>query len=178
MRLEILGTNHFHQAVGNRKGRPDAFQSYLVGLARSNKYDAIAEELSVEAIPKLGGTDSVARLVSQDIGIKHLFCDPTSSERVEIGIRSEDTIKQLLQIGKLMNANESREVDAELKRDWPAREEFWLRKLRTLRASNILFIVGSDHVKTFSELLDRQRICFICLEERWSQELLLDTGQA
>jgi len=167
VQLSLLGMNHSHQLFGQKDGDSAALYSHLSNLLLSRRYDAIAEELNEEAITQWGCNESTARKAANAFGVPHCFCDPDSSERVGIGIPSCENLKKILGIGKFADQKATAKLDAAVKRFWPVREEFWLNRLRQLRCSHALFILGADHVPSFSALLEREAIGFECLNPHW-----------
>lgn len=165
MYIAILGTNHGYQLYG-REGAVD-FQLFLADLLRTGEYDAIAEELSEESVAKWKASDSTARLVASSFGVQHHFCDPTTAERSAMGIPSSEELRESLKLRTVLTHEQRALLDAEERKYWPAREAFWLRRLKSLGARRTLFILGSDHVRSFSSLLDCEAVSYICLHERW-----------
>ncbi len=84
----------------------------------------LAEEFSTEACDLSGVSASVAQLVARELGIAHLFCDPTTEERKRHGITSHDD-----------------------------RECFWLERLLTVKPTRVLFVCGDTHLETFGDKL-------------------------
>ena len=84
----------------------------------------LAEEFSTEACDLNRVSASVAQLVARDLGITHLFCDPTTEERRRYGITSHDD-----------------------------RECFWLQRLLTIKPTRLLFVCGDSHLETFGDKL-------------------------
>ncbi|WPH22332.1 hypothetical protein [Variovorax paradoxus] len=167
MHLTILGVNHSHQMVGHPDGNSAALRSYLMREFQRGEYDAIAEEFSEEAIALWGCSESTAKTVGNELGVPHHYCDPTSAEREALGVPTTAELKKRLGIGVAMNHEASARLSAEENRYWPLREAVWLTRLRKLRASRILFILGADHVLSFSALLTVQAVRFNCLNPNW-----------
>lgn len=84
----------------------------------------LAEEFSAEACGLSRVSASVAQLVAHELGIAHLFCDPTTEERRRHGITSHDD-----------------------------RECFWLERLLTVKPTRLLFVCGDSHQETFGDKL-------------------------
>ncbi|MEJ1164116.1 hypothetical protein V9K97_10465 [Variovorax sp. CCNWLW186] len=159
--------NHSHQIVGQSAGDSTALHQYLERELQSGGYDAIAEELNEAAILRWNCSESTARRVATSLGIRHRFCDPEPSERAILGIPSREELEQQFGLGKIINSAATRQLDAAQKNYWPIREAFWLARLQELGATRILFILGADHIQSFSAFLTREGISFICLEQNW-----------
>jgi hypothetical protein len=89
--------------------------------------------------------------VASSLGLEHRFCDPDSSERASLGIRSGSQIRRDLGV----RAGENEElVEKESRRDWPIRETFWLDRISDKIDEDLLFICGSSHVDNFAALVE------------------------
>lgn len=85
----------------------------------------LAEEFNEDALKISRASESTVRGIAKQLGIRHLFCDPTSAQRKELGI------------GK----------------DIDLRENYWLACLNEHRTENILFVCGAGHLETFGNKL-------------------------
>jgi hypothetical protein len=84
-----------------------------------------------------------------------------------LSIPSNQQIRDLLKVGAVMNHEQTARFDAEQKKHWPVREDFWFQRLKALGANHTLLVLGTDHVESFSALLNREAVSFVCLHERW-----------
>jgi hypothetical protein len=168
MTAYLLGTNHRHQVIGCPEGRYVEFSELLRREVREHRLQAIAEELNDEAIQLWQGTGSVARAVSQDLGIRHVYCDPTSTERLALGIPSLQELRTKFGYGRVLTHIQDEHLAAEQATYWPRREAHWLSCLKPLRTCNFLFVLGSSHMESFSKLLESEEIGYITLHTRWS----------
>lgn len=154
----LVGTNHEHQLIGYKDGETQVFGSYLSSLCDSEYIDLLAEELNEEAIELWKAQDSIARRLAVERKIDHIFCDPDSSERRALGILTYEELRTKSNYGRVL----TNEQDECLKRDeksyWPKREDFWLRKIQANSPSRCLFVLGSNHVQSFSTLLSSHGI--------------------
>ncbi|HPJ08654.1 MAG TPA: hypothetical protein PLB09_11545, partial [Deltaproteobacteria bacterium] len=122
------------------------------------------------AIEKRGGHDSIARIVSIDLGINHIFCDPTSKEREQLGIPSCKQIRESLGIHIYLKPDQDKQIkllEAEERKYWGIREKFWLKSLQNQYFTCCLFILGSSHVQSFKKLLNMNNIDVLVVHENW-----------
>ena len=150
MAIYILGTKHELQHTGQpfraapdkvKRGRCD-LQIYLRELVTKYHVTLIAEEFSQQVLD-IKDAASTAKSVADELGIEHLFCDPDSTVRTEIGLPAGGT-------------EDYEPVDKE--RYNRIRETYWLNCLANVLDRDILFICGSDHVYSFCERLSNNCI--------------------
>src|SRR5271156_5906838 len=72
------------------------FKQSLLSWIGKLQPDVLAEEHSQEA---LGHDRSIAQEIAFELGIEHLFCDPTQSERAQIGYKNRCQISLDLFLG-------------------------------------------------------------------------------
>jgi hypothetical protein len=145
MEVLIVGTNHSHQYVGRSDGKPDEFKAYLKALSVNESIDLFAEELNEEAIKRWKAQDSVLRRLARELQKTHVFCDPDSKTRNSLGIPSD---KQLSD----MHPRDEDYKQAQ-RHFFPIRERYWLQQLKSQKFKKCLFVLGADHVQSFSDIL-------------------------
>ena len=152
--LCLIGVDHSVQHDGHAgyegstfERLRDEFPTFLDGVARVIGATVIAEESNEDVLNKFKANKSFAYTVASQMNIKHVFCEPSISEREQLGIKC---------IG---NPDDIR-----------TREDFWLKKLVTLKGERILFILGADHVKSFSELAKKAGFLVDVAEEYYGKE--------
>jgi hypothetical protein len=133
----------------------EEFAQYLKEQAKKLKITLIAEEANEEGLCKYKAKTCAGRDVSKELGIKHRFCDPNSSERKDIGIPSEYEIREQLGLGHeiTLSPDKANRLTEEEKKFWPRREQFWFDKIRDKTDEPIIFICGSAHLESFKLLL-------------------------
>jgi hypothetical protein len=102
------------------------FPEFLAQTVRETGAKMIAEECNEEVLLKFAATRSVAAVVASEMNLSHLFCEPSLAERAKLGITG--------------TGNPS---------DFEKREEYWLKQLRAVDKTPIIFIMGADHVHSF-----------------------------
>lgn len=157
MQIDLIGLNHGYQLVGCTSHDWPAFNQYLSEICQMKKNDLIAEELSEDAIKvhsNLGARGSVAKDVASQLGITHLFCDPNKRERKCLGIHwTRKEIAESMGFGNVLNPDQVAIVDKKERAEWVIREGFWLTKLQKMNSRHGVFILGTQHVASFEQLL-------------------------
>jgi hypothetical protein len=120
----------------------------LRDLSVSCSAEAIAEELNEQALQEVGSDASVPQLLARELNIPHLFCDPDRTERLALGIRDENSIR----ISAFPKDLDEESVRILIDESWKRREEEWIRRLRGLAVSRLVFVCGADHISTFAPL--------------------------
>lgn len=156
MDFYLVGTNHAHQVVSCKHGVALKFKGYLSHVCETESIDLLAEELSEESIEFLQGKDSVVRQLATERHITHIFCDANSDQRRELGILKSDELKIKFGYGRCLTHKQQDHIDEEEVKFWPIREKFWLDKVTAITANKCLFVLGANHVESFSELLSNQ----------------------
>ena len=172
LKLIVIGTSHYIQC-GNAKDADIArLDQALVEALKEYGCRCIAEEMSEEAIPMWGGKSTVGRLKAQAEGLPHLFCDPDTSERRDLGIRAGYEIE-----GDASISTAPVDVPSEVKRNYEKRERIWIDRLSKAGERSVLFICGDDHVDSFAKRARELGIEVIVLNRvRVEDELDFDSG--
>jgi hypothetical protein len=137
--IYIIGTDHrktqyWSDAI--RKGESydtcaaivERFSSYLRDAATLLKATVIAEENSKLLVDQREGGASVAAKVSEELGVRHMYCDPDPNERLSLNLQSPKD-----------------------------REPIWMDRIQPLspNETSIIFVCGADHSVSFYSLLRR-----------------------
>lgn len=155
--IYLVGIRHEFQHNG--RGSIDEISkkkliSYLESTIKEHGVSLIAEEFNEEALQKSNATIDTVGCLADKLNIKHLFCDPNTEERKIIGIPSCDEIKKGLGFTKpYLSHDEVKTLDAEKKKYFPQRENFWFEKIKKYPDEVIIFLCGPDHVEGFESLL-------------------------
>lgn len=171
---------------GSDKAQVDqAFANFLHEAANKISAEAICEEMSEEFLTEIGNARSIAKIISQEYGCLHVFCDPDRKQR-EI-IKSDyvfnnlDFSDELLNLyGKNLASNEMyREGNVEVKlwlseqelKENYRRELFWLQQMvEKIIHERIIFICGSNHIETFSNILNSRGFLISIIESDFSNK--------
>jgi hypothetical protein len=162
----LVGANHAHQHPGSSYGRSDLFASFLIAQATLLRVDLLAEEMSTDALAKVGVKQSTVQEVALSLHIQHLFCDPNEVERKALGIPNYEELKKRRSIDHVFGAQEQLLV-ADERSYWPVREQEWLTRLRKTRHNKVLFVHGPDHTAAFARLLEKNGYEVQVLCQRW-----------
>ena len=165
MQFTLVGANHAHQLVANRHGNSGLFFEFLVQCCEDATVELVAEEMSTEVLIT-SATVSTACQVAHLMKLPHLLCDPDSRERKKLGIPDEVQIREHLGLST-RKVGVVEQIDEEKKKYWPIREAEWLRRIEALKMDNCLFILGPDHVRSFSQRLKDNGHSFKLLHARW-----------
>jgi hypothetical protein len=141
----LVGTDHRYQRGAALGVREEVFAEFRAELQRHIEQHAvkgIAEEMSLDGMGihrSVGG--SLGFHIARDLGIPHLYCDPSRQEQHDRGIGSSEE-----------------------------RERYWLDQIRTFSGFPCLFILGADHVPTFSALLHQSGFRGTVLVHDWKPQ--------
>lgn len=182
----LLGIDHLVQYNGPiPRYLLDEFKEYLNLKIRELQISIIAEEFNEEFLTDVYGADEdTAKTAAERAGIEHVYCDPDSRERGELGIPYyadiKDSVKLRYNIKDTMipDVKEKKEFDAEVKKEvikyWGIRENFWFEKLKNRLDKNILFLCGHEHIDRFKELVDNRGIKCVIIDKYWKREIFSD----
>ena len=172
--VHIIGTGHHYQfgagaTFGSSSCSHDdaiAFQSFLVLSARAVNAMAICEELSREALKEVGAKVSVPETVAANLGLPHLLCDPDRAERRTLGIMDDNQVRAeaLFETPKPTEA----EIQVRISQHYQRREAEWHGRIIGSENTPILFICGSNHVDSFSALLQAKGVQVNVLCQDWT----------
>lgn len=139
----LVGTDHRFQRVGSF-GVPEEvfteFTAQLTQLITERAIRGIAEEMSIEGLGlhRIHG-GSLAFHLARELGLPHAYCDPPKIVREQRGIVS-----------------------------LADRERHWLDQLSSFAVFPCLFILGADHIASFSQLLNDSGFTATVLFDDWS----------
>lgn len=158
--IYIHGINHNTQHRGNGSDVEGAsrLETFVEDFYGKKNISILGEEFSEEACEYSSVKSSVCLEISKRLPLlRHIYCDPSSSERQKLGIPSQDElVKQVKKdLGvKIFMGKESNDYYDRLRSQYhDIREMFWLAKLEPYKGKKILFVCGSDHVDSFSAML-------------------------
>ena len=180
--LFLLGINHGLQIpIGTKNSfysdsQKKEFQKYLIERVLTlNNITFFAEEFSNDQkqIKNIKDTliEELVFFLNTKIMTKleHSFIEPSIFEQLKLGI---ETPKQIQKRIKLPVVNPSKEkveeYNLELRKHFPARENYWLSILQPKidNHKNGIVVIGLGHVESFSKLLQSKGIdyslfCFV-----------------
>jgi hypothetical protein len=162
--IYLVGVEHtksqWQYQNGSNKNAVAAFTNSLRRHIKRFGIAIIAEELSEECLEQQGVSRSTAQTVAQELNINHVFCEPSAWEREDFEILSAEEMSVRLFPNKPYwqipeDSPDQQQINEEIRKLFPKREEFWLSKIRHLRKENIIFICGKSHVESFRKLLEQ-----------------------
>lgn len=140
----LVGTIHGYQLDlhgWNRRCGAPQFEQYLIQFVSEHKVDSLLEELNEEALTDVTGrAKSWLENIAKKTGILHRFIDPGIEDRSSIGILTGE-----------YSTPESNEK----------RERYWIERVRELKFSTALCVVGCAHIDSFSSKLAKEYECVI-----------------
>jgi hypothetical protein len=162
MMLYIHGVNHNtqHFGSGHDVAGGKELSRFVRHLCCEREVAVIGEEFSEEACESNSVSASSCQVIAEELGLIHVFCDPNSRDRELLGIPSQrqlvEEVKNELGLSVVMGPEPNALYDKKAAEYHCVRERYWLGKLNPYRPSTILFVCGSEHINSFSALLDEQ----------------------
>src|SRR3989338_6103399 len=88
MKVYIIGINHDFQVPNGKRPEEEirAFKSLLQDMCGQYQIQAIAEEMSLEALSNKGQQESTCKQVADNLGLPQRYCDPNSDTRKDLGM--------------------------------------------------------------------------------------------
>lgn len=166
--LFLFGTAHSLQ-IGTRlkNSVSDAqLKSEFKNHCLNQEVDLIAEEMSEEALMREGIDQTIAQIVGEELGISHLFCDPSSQVRAELGI--SDT--QRIRIDSIIKGWDKSKESEVISISWDRRENYILEQIYKRSSSNVLLICGSNHVEAFSQKAQSKGYLVNVVQRDWESK--------
>jgi hypothetical protein len=120
----------------------------------------IAEEHHSEILQKRK-LHSVASDIAWERGIRHRFCEPSFSDKKRLGIEGLPDVPPWDRQGAMCGY---------FQREWPIREEFWIRRLGEDTQKSIFFICGAGHRETLRRRLERAGIKVRIIAKRFGAQ--------
>ena len=143
----LVGVDHIIQHGGyldeKKKAALEVFHSYLCEVTSKYSIDLIAEEFSEFLLAMNNTSFCTCREVACHLSVEHRFCDPNPNERIDLSIETNEQ-----------------------------REQEWLRRLDDAKSKHILFVCGSSHLESFSNLLKKNDVESMILSDRWGYDYL------
>ena len=158
--IHLIGLAHEAQASASGEPETDAQRQYAYLLGNTIlavRPRLIAEEYSMES-EQDNKRRSIGWQIAAALGAEHRFCDPSKTERRQIGYFGPQELHLHISMHD-PNWNISNE-EAQAKgwaicigRYFAIRERFWLEKIRDVVDQEVLFVLGDGHVESFTKLL-------------------------
>jgi hypothetical protein len=150
----LVGTRHRFQGwrkilCFTPKHQLDEFKTFLQKTIHDHGIRSVAEEMNIEALttysrPDMPPSKSIPCLAAEELDLPHKYCDPDSAKRHELNITNDDNDE-----------------------DRKKREAEWLAQLVHFASFPCLFVLGSEHTSSFSDLLKASGFKPILLEQEW-----------
>lgn len=148
----LVGTRHDYQIPGNPGS--DQFKVLLSTICREHSIRLLAEEMSVDALSRLGATISVCKQVADSLSIKHRYCDHSIEEQKALGIANPGKVSP----GAFSPSCDYYEPDPEVREANAIRRCRWLQHVIELDLWPTLFVCGAHHTASFRNLLQTRLV--------------------
>lgn len=161
----LIGTSHVYQwggcwapieVVAN-------FLALLEEVRQNYSVGAIAEEMSIDSLRLHDRHASTIADWCKRVGLVHCYCDPSEREQEELGIRNDGVVRYLQQVEGFGDDEAERLIRVE----YDKREAQWLARLQELNAWPVIFVCGSSHVTSFSQLLSQNDFQVVVKAANW-----------
>jgi len=150
----LIGVNHNaqrHPCGATLDKDQEELQRRLNEAIDDHHPELIAVEESVDT---LLNDESIPRNAAEQHGIEAMLCEPSNDEKRRIGYMAKPQIGFKLSACNCPPSLEKTAADAvEIALNFPLREEFWLEKLKEHLRSEVIFVLGDDHIDSFSRRL-------------------------
>ncbi|MFZ0448176.1 MAG: RpiB/LacA/LacB family sugar-phosphate isomerase, partial [Desulfatiglandaceae bacterium] len=149
--------NRQHKGTGSDLEGASEFEILVETLCEEKDISVVAEEFSTEVCEYNNVEASICHQVASRMQLRHIYCDPVSSERGELGIPSQadlvERVKKELGVRFIIVKKSKDYYDQLAAKYHGIREKFWLTKLAPHQGvedddMNILCLGG--HVVGFS----------------------------
>jgi hypothetical protein len=156
----LVGRRHDYQIPGNQGA--DQFKALISVACQEQHIRLLAEEMSLDALSRAGGTISVCKQVADVLSIKHCYCNPSIEEQKALGIPNPGKVS----LGAFSPSCDYYEPDPEVRQANAIRERCWLEHVIELDLWPTLFVCGAHHTVSFQNLLQTRLITVHVLSPR------------
>ncbi len=163
--VALNGTSHKYQFLGNADA--GAFGDFIEKVCLASRVEAIAEEMSPEALLQKQASRSVCKKIADAAGLVHRYCDPNNEQRNALHIRDELDIK----CGAIFHNWDQERVEREVRASHEIRERHWLNQLFILDVWPVLFVCGANHIDSFCGALETSGLHIVLVARNWAPGL-------
>jgi hypothetical protein len=163
--VAIIGTSHLYQfgGVARTEKQNQAFARLIVQACKAHSIRCLAEEMSHDALRVQDRTQSTVESIARNLGLSHIYCDPSEQEQSAMGLRVERNAAALKHFENWSDERISEGISVEHRQ----REQCWLKKLQENDLWPCLFICGSEHAVHFLLLLQASAFQVELVAEAW-----------
>jgi hypothetical protein len=173
----VIGVEHNVQSIGKDGVETTDHKDFRLCLEEAiDRYKpiAVAEEYSNDALGaaallKRTSQDFFTKKIASEAGVTHMLCDPDVKTKAEMGYQEKygwgyhlDALWERIPYSDRALLSGALEIA----KDFPLRENYWLRELRDFRQEDVIFICGDSHVETFGERLTEEKIPYKVVKRR------------
>lgn len=163
--VALIGTNHLFQIGGNPRviSENSDFELFLKLTCQRYKARILAEEMSLDALEMHGRKQSTVAAVAIDLGISHVYCDPSQVEQKNLRLCVERNAHLLHDF----HGWTQERIDKAITREHQKRERFWRKRILDQNVWPVVFVCGSKHIKSFQSLLHTNDMCVHLVAKNW-----------
>ncbi|MDD5626445.1 MAG: hypothetical protein PHW01_00300 [Patescibacteria group bacterium] len=148
--INLIGIDHKRQCLD----RNNSLKCLLVKIIKKYSADLICEGFSEEVLAANNIASTIPQRIAKELNLQCIFCDPDEQVRKEIGYPTQKELREKFgNKSAIMGTEEYEKRMDYIKKFWPIRESYWLNKFKNNPAQSIIFICGSEHLKSFKSLL-------------------------
>jgi hypothetical protein len=173
----LIGVEHSVQSISKDGVETTDHTAFRVCLEESielYKPVIVAEEYSNDALGAAGllkrtSQDFFTKKIASAAGVTHMLCDPDIKTKAEMGYQEKHGWAHHLDaLWERIPYSDRALLSSvlEIAKDFPLRENYWLRELRDFRQEDVVFICGDSHVETFAERLGKEKISYKIVKRR------------
>lgn len=168
--IYLIGTRHQFQVPKPDTPPPqvEAFKKLLQDVVRTRGIRVIAEEMNLEKLQSMGAIITTCKEIADTLNLAHCYCEPDKKAQEKLGIISID--QSVYASNRFLQNIPKAQIDAELRASDQKREQEWLKKLRGLNLTPVLFICGANHAKRFVDLVRHNGFSVIVLHLDWPSQ--------
>jgi hypothetical protein len=168
-KIHIIGTRHTCQIPGN--DHETLFKNLIESSCDKYHFRGIGEEMNLEALKQYPNVKmTICQIIAERLNILHRYCDPDPAQRKSLGITSEQEVS----LDGFFNDRSPQQIEARRSAEVGIRESYWLDQLLDMNTWPVLFVCGANHVETFPQILDDQKIAYEIIFRDWPDQLSND----
>lgn len=167
--IYLIGVEHRVQSIAvdsEETADHTKYRRCLEQTIRTHRPAVVAEEYSDDALSKATFVKNTpqeffTRKITRACNVEHLLCDTDLKTKCSMGYQGESGWQMLLlDLWTPQSQSEMELLGAALEvlKDFPLRENYWLRQLEQVLLHEVVFVCGDYHVDTFGNRLKENGI--------------------
>jgi len=150
--LYLFGTSHKYQCGGRdcSRDQADAFATQVREICIKYNIKRITEEMTLDGRKRYEVSETIAKGIASDLMIHHHEVDLSECERNALSIVDSAVLKARL-VFRSRDGGEKLRIKFDKLTD-QVRERVWVARIMNSNSWPVLFILGADHISTFSKV--------------------------